>query len=221
MTNPAILFIMVDSRSVNRQADSSPDDLDRELCLRAARGDPQAETELVSRYGQLVRACARPLFLAGGDSEDLIQEGMLGLLTAIRGFDPQRDTLFRTYAEICIRSRLYTAIRAAQGGKHAPLNHSVSFEPPLFDEVCEPTFSGGESPEDVIIGREELRELLDTLKERLTPLERQIFSPYLKGLSCGEIARQVDRPQKSVDNAIQRIRRKMVRQLRSGVISRS
>ena len=192
-----------------------------ELCHLAGGGDSRAEEELVARHVQMVRACARPLFLAGGDSEDLIQEGMLGLLTAIRTFDGTKGAAFRTYAEVCVRNRLRTAVRAAQGGKHSPLNFSISFEPPLFDEASAPTFSGGESPEDVIIGREELRELLDTLKERLTPLERQIFSPYLKGLSCGEIARQVDRPQKSVDNAIQRIRRKMVRQLRSGVISRS
>ena len=194
MTNPAILFIMVDSRSVNRQADLSPDDLDRELCLRAARGDPQAETELVSRYGQLVRACARPLFLAGGDSEDLIQEGMLGLLTAIR---------------------------AAQGGKHAPLNHSVSFEPPLFDGSNAHLFSSVESPEDVIIGREELKERLDALKGQLSELEGNILPLYLNGLSCGEIARQVGRPPKSVDNAIQRIRRKVAQQFSSGVSSES
>lgn len=194
---------------------------DEELCRLAAGGNPQCEEDLVARYVQLVRACARPLFLAGGDSEDLIQEGMLGLLTAIRTFDGTKGAAFRTYAEVCVRNRLRTAVRAAQGGKHSPLNFSISFEPPLFDEASAPTFSGGESPEDVIIGREELRELLDTLREDLSPLERQIFSPYLKGLSCGEIAQQVDRSQKSVDNAIQRIRRKMVRQLQSGVFSKS
>lgn len=194
---------------------------DEELCRLARKGDSRAEEELVARHVQMVRACARPLFLAGGDSEDLIQEGMLGLLAAIRTFDGGKGNTFRTYAGVCVRNRLRTAVRSAQGGKHVPLNFSVSFEPPLFDEVSEPTFSGGESPEDVIIGREELRELLDALKGKLTPLERQIFSPYLKGLSCTEIARQIDRPQKSVDNAIQRIRRKMVRQLPSGVISGS
>ena len=118
---------MDNSRIVNL-ADSDPKiPSDEELCSRAAQGDPGAESELVRRHGQLVRACARPLFLVGGDGEDLIQEGMLGLLTAIRGFDPGRDAAFRTYAEICIRSRLYSAIRAAQGDKHAPLNQSVSF----------------------------------------------------------------------------------------------
>ncbi len=194
---------------------------DEELCAAAARKDPGAETELVQRYGRLVRACARPLFLAGGDSEDLIQEGMLGLLTAIRSFDPGRDASFRTYAEICIRSRLYTAIRAAQGGKHTPLNQSISFEPPLFDGTNAHLFSSVESPEDVIIGREELKERLDALKGQLSEFEAQILPPYLSGLSCGEIARRVGRPQKSVDNAIQRLRRKMARQFSTGVSSES
>ena len=181
---------------------------DAQLCLLAAQGDSQAETELVRRYNWLVRACARPLFLAGGDSEDLIQEGMLGLLTAIRGFDPSRDAAFHTYAEICIRSRMLTAVRAAQGGKHAPLNHSVSYEPPLFDGTNAYLFSSAESPEDVVIGREELRERLEVLKGRLSKFEAQILPPYLSGLSCAEIAQRVGRSQKSVDNAIQRIRRK-------------
>ena len=194
---------------------------DEELCQQISNGCREAEDELVLRYGQLVRACARPLFLAGGDSEDLIQEGMLGLLTAIRGFDLRRDTAFRTYAEICIRSRLITAVRAAQGGKHSPLNHSISFEPPLFDGANAHLFSTVESPEDVIIGREELKERLDALKGQLSELEAQILPPYLSGLSCGEIARRVGRSQKSVDNAIQRIRRKVARQFSSGVSSES
>ena len=159
---------------------------DEELCLGAARGDSQAETELVGRYGWLVRACARPLFLAGGDSEDLIQEGFLGLLTAIRSFDPARDAAFHTFAEVCIRSRLLSAVRAAQGGKHAPLNHSVSYEPPLFDGTNAYLFSSAESPEDVVIGREELKERLEALKGRLSKFEAQILPPYLNGLSCRE-----------------------------------
>lgn len=194
---------------------------DEELCQQISNGCREAEDELVLRYGQLVRACARPLFLVGGDSEDLIQEGMLGLLTAIRGFDLRRDTAFRTYAEICIRSRLITAVRAAQGGKHSPLNHSISFEPPLFDGTNAQLFSIVESPEDVIIGREELKERLDALKGQLSELEGNILPLYLNGLSCGEIARQVGRPPKSVDNAIQRIRRKVAQQFSSGVSSES
>ena len=221
LTNPVILIIMTNSRSINLSGSEAKKPTDEELCSQAAQGDPRAERELVRRYGQLVRACARPLFLVGGDAEDLIQEGMLGLLTAIRGFDAGRDAAFRTYAEICIRSRLYTAIREAQGGKHAPLNQSISFEPPLFDGTYAYLFISDESPEDVIIGREELKERLKALKGQLSDLEAQILPPYLNGLSCGEIAERVGRSQKSVDNAIQRIRRKVARQFSSGVSSES
>ncbi len=212
---------MFSNHSIDEETNVFQEKTDEDLCMAAAAGDSQCESELVRRYGQLVRACARPLFLAGGDSEDLIQEGMLGLLTAIRSFDPARDTAFRTYAAICIRSRLLSAVRAAQGGKHIPLNHSVSFEPPLFDGANAHLFSTVESPEDVIIGREELKERLDALKGQLSELEAQILPPYLSGLSCGEIARRVGRSQKSVDNAIQRIRRKVARQFSSGVSSES
>jgi RNA polymerase sporulation-specific sigma factor len=205
----------------NAGADELRELTDEALCSRCAAGEAWAETELVRRYGQLVRAFARPLFLAGGDSEDLIQEGMLGLLTAIRGFDPGRDASFHTYAEICVRSCLLSAIRAAQGGKHAPLNHSISYEPPLFDLTNARLLSSVESPEDVIIGREELKERLDVLIDQLSDFEAEIISPYLKGLSCREIAQQIGHSQKSVDNAIQRIRRKLARQFSSGVSSES
>ena len=193
---------------------------DEEICLLAGAGNAAAEEALVQRYGRMVRACARPLFLAGGDSEDLFQEGMMGLLSAVRSFESGRDASFRTYAEVCIR-RLYSAIRAAQGNKHFPLNHSVSFEPPLFDGTNAYLFSSEESPEDVIIGREELRERLAALKGQLSEFEAKILPPYLSGLSCGEIAQRVGRPQKSVDNAIQRVRRKVARQFSSSGSSES
>lgn len=183
---------------------------DEALCKQAAKGDPAAEEELAVRYARLVRACARPLFLAGGDSEDLIQEGMVGLLTAIRSFDVGRDASFRTYAEICIRSRLHSAIRAAQRDKHSPLNHSVSL-PPLFDESNAHLFPREKSPEDVVIGREEFEEKLDALKGQLSGFESEILQLYLDGFSCREIAVRVGRSPKSVDNAVQRIRKKWAR----------
>ena len=194
---------------------------DEGLCAKSAVGNSGAEEELVHRYGRLVRMAARPLFLAGGDSEDLIQEGMLGLLAAIRSFDPEKAASFRTYAEICIRSKLATAVRAAQRDKHLPLNHSISFETPLFDGTSEFLFSSEESPEDVVIGREELQERLDALKGQLSGFEAEILSYYLGGLTCAEIASRVDRTPKSVDNAVQRIRRKMAQQLSTGVSSES
>ena len=151
MTKSVFLFMITNNHSICFE--QFQELTDEELCAKAAEGSSQAENELVRRYSRLVRVCARPLFLAGGDSEDLIQEGMVGLLTAIRKYDPDRDAVFRTFATICIRSRLSSAVRAAQGDKHSPLNHSISFEPPLFDGSNEFTLSV-ESPEDVIIGRE-------------------------------------------------------------------
>lgn len=211
MTNPVDLFIMYKKKVAQEVHPDFESSSDEALCRACAEGNSQAEAVLAARYGRLVRACARPLFLAGGDSEDLIQEGMIGLLTAIRSYDPDRDASFHTYAEVCIRNRLRTAVRAALGGKHTPLNCSVSIEPSLFDQASVPLLSG-ESPEDVIISREELKERLDALKDRLSALEAEILSPYLNGLSCREIAQQVGRSEKSVDNAVQRIRRKMARQ---------
>ena len=194
---------------------------DEQLIRRLREGDRAITDYLMEKYKGLVKKEAKAMYLLGGENDDLIQEGMLGLLTAIRRFDGGREASFRTFAEVCIRSRLRTAIRAAQGDKHAPLNHSVSFEPPLFDGTNAHLFSSAVSPEDVIIGREELKERLDTLKGQLSELEAQILPPYLSGLSCGEISRRVGRSKKSVDNAIQRIRRKMARQISSGVSSES
>ena len=210
--------MMTNSRSICLESKEFHDLTDEELCALAAQGSSQAENELVSRYSRLVRVCARPLILVGGDSEDLIQEGMVGLLTAIRKYDVGRDASFRTFATVCIRSRLASAVRAAQGDKHSPLNHSISFELPLFDGT-DLTLSV-ENPEDVIIGREELKERLDALKGQLSEFEASILPPYLSGMSCAEIAKRYDRSQKSVDNAIQRIRRKMARQT-SGASSES
>ncbi len=114
---------------------------DEELCGKSADGISGAEEELVRRYGRIVRMFARPLFLAGGDSEDLIQEGMFGLLTAIRSYNPEKEASFRTYAEICIRSKLATAVRAAQRDKHLPLNTAYLSKPLFLTEpanFCSP-----------------------------------------------------------------------------------
>lgn len=185
---------------------------DEALCHLAANQVPEAEEILVRRYARLVRVAARPLFLAGGDSEDLIQEGMVGLLTAVRRYDGSKDASFRTFAEICIRSRLSSAVRAARQNKHAPLNDSVPFEAPLFDATSARLFSSEESPEDVVINREEQHERLNTLKGQLSGFEAKVLSCYLDGFSCAEIARRVGRNEKAVDNAIQRIRRKVAQQ---------
>lgn len=202
----------------------SQDISDEALCLSAAQGDPDAEETLVVRYRQMVRACARPYFLAGGDSEDLIQEGMVGLLKAIREYDTTRAASFRTFAETCIRNRLFTAIRAAGREKHTPLNHSLSFETPLFQGNSDhyaygPELPCSEDPEELLIGQEAYRERLGELKGQLSGFEAEILVRYLRGLSYAEIADEVDRSPKSVDNAVQRIRRKLAQQLTSGDFS--
>ena len=173
---------------------------DEELCVHACNGDRLAEEMLVMRYQQLTRACARPYFLAGGDSEDLIQEAMFGLLKAIREFDPQRNVSFHTFAQVCIRNRIRSAVAAAARGKHTPLNHSVPFELSML--------GNDNSPEELVIIREEGEEWLEKVNQQLSPLERRILALYLQGLSYRDIGQQVDRPAKAVDNAVQRIRRK-------------
>lgn len=173
---------------------------DETLCTLAASGDRIAEEVLVLRYNRLVRICARPFFLTGGDSDDLIQEAMIGLLKAIREFDPDRDVSFRTFAEVCIRNRIRSVVAAATRGKHAPLNNSLPME--ALSELAS-------SPEDSLIDREEDHERLRQLERQLSPLEQRILSLYLSGLTYREIGRELDRPAKSVDNAIQRIRRKV------------
>lgn len=199
---------------------------DEQLCRFAAEGSSHAEEALVLRYTRLVRICARPYFLAGGDGEDLIQEGMLGLLTAIRQFSPEKNVAFRTYAELCIRTRMISAIRAAAGDKHAPLNTYISLELSLFVGNQDHTALGSalsrqENPEDVVINQERMQSLQRELRSRLTDLEHNVLGFYLNGLSYSQIAKEVNRSTKSVDNAVQRIRKKLAEQIESSERSES
>lgn len=196
---------------------------DEALCLLAAAGDRLAEETLVARYNRLVRTCARPFFLAGGDSEDLTQEGMVGLITAVREYDAGKEASFRTFAEICIRSRLYTVLRASARDKQQPLNQSLSLDDSHFDS--NPLTSGTNNlaqrnPEDFLIDREHTAALLSGVRKQLSEFEAKILGFYLDGLSCREIAKAVSKSPKSVDNAVQRIRRKVARQLLSGDLSK-
>ena len=196
---------------------------DEELCTRAAAGDRVAEETLVTRYNRLVRRCARPYFLVGGDSEDLTQEGMVGLIKAVREYDAGKAAAFRTYAEICIRNRLYSVLRAAAREKHQVLNQSISLDTPDFDSN---SYTSGtnhleqRNPEDDVIDREHTAALLSGVRKQLSEFEAKILEYYLDGLSCREIAETVGKSPKSVDNAVQRIRRKVARQLFSGDVSK-
>jgi RNA polymerase sporulation-specific sigma factor len=186
---------------------------DEALCERAASGDRTAEETLVVRYHRLVRICARPFFLMGGDSEDLIQEGLLGLLKAIREYDPSHSASFKTFAEVCVRNRMISAIKSAARDKHTPLNHSVSIETPLFDEssgyYSMDALDHQADPETLVISREEFQERKQAILSQLSGFEATVLRFYLEGLSCAEIAAQVGRSPKSVDNAVQRVRRKL------------
>ena len=197
---------------------------DEDLCQLAAQGSREAEEILVSRYNRLVRTCARPFFLIGGDSEDLTQEGMVGLIKAVREYDAGKAASFRTFAEICIRSRLYSVLRAAARDKHLPLNQSVPLDTPFFDSNSYTSGSGDlaqGNPETFLIERERTAALLAGVRKQLSEFEAKILGYYLDGLSCREIADAVGKPPKSVDNAVQRIRRKVAQHLLSGDLSDS
>lgn len=201
---------------------------DETLLKLSAEGDRYAEGTLAERYARLVRICARPLFLAGGDSEDLIQEGMLGLLSAIRQYRPDMNASFKTFAELCIKNRMITAIRKASSNKHTPLNAGVSLEALLSDESRTAEFAYAElfqcSPEEQVLARESEKyteELFLSLDKVLSKLERAVLHEYLNGNSYKEIAQSLLKDEKAVDNAIQRIRRKLAQSLESGDISNS
>ena len=178
---------------------------DEALLARCAE-DPNAEEALISRYTQLVRSCARPLYLTGGDRDDLVQEGMIGLLHAIRSYVPESGTPFGAYAAICIRSKLISAVRAAAAGKHSPLNESVSFQSVVPDDCLQGNVE--EDPEHILIHREGFDEFMEALKQKLSRFEGQVLALYLDGLSYRLISARLKSTEKAVDNAVQRIRKK-------------
>lgn len=192
---------------------------DEQLCALCRQGNRTAEEILAGRYHRLVRSCARPHVLAGGDGEDLLQEGMFGLIKAMREYDDRNGASFRTFAETCIRHRLYSVLRSASSEKHRPLNKAILYDP------CDPSFFDANlsfaqgDPELELIGREKAAGILENTRKQLSDFEVKILGYYLDGLTCREIAETVGKSPKSVDNAVQRIRRKVERQLQSGDIS--
>lgn len=198
---------------------------DERLQQLAAGGDSKAENVLAGRYSRLVRICARPFFLAGGDSEDLTQEGMLGLLSAIREYDGSLNTSFKTYAEICIRRRILSAIKSASRLKHTPLNEGVSLEDAFGDESYAsnpyPALDLRRTPEEQVLARESADEFFHRFSQCLSSFENKILRLYLDGLSYRAIAASCGCDEKAVDNAVQRIRRKLDRDPNFGDFSGS
>jgi len=196
---------------------------DSELQAIAANGDADAEELLLTRYTRSVRMCARPYVLAGGDSEDLIQEGMMGLLAAIRSYDPSGGVPFKSYAELCIHNRIRSAVKSASRRKHLPLNSGVPLDDLLSEESMPEAFLSFDrrTTEDQVLDKENEQELQSAFAKHLSSLEQTVLSLYLTGMSYGEMAVQTGKSEKSIDNAVQRIRRKLARLPHLGDFSNS
>ena len=180
---------------------------DEELLSRIRRGEDGAIDALILRYMSYVKSLSRSYFLVGGDFEDIIQEGMIGVVNAISQFDPARHTSFRTFAASCIRNRIYSAIRNSQRGKNLPLNNYISFENAFSaDAFFAPTVP---DPAEGVINKETYSELKEAVSRLLSSFEKKVFDLYLEGLSYSEISEKVSKPEKSIDNAVQRIRKKL------------
>ncbi len=188
---------------------------DEALVALAQCGDVDALELVIGKYKNFVRAKARTYFLIGADREDLVQEGMIGLYKAIRDYREERQASFRAFAELCVRRQIITAIKMATRQKHIPLNSYVSLNRPAFDEESERTLgemvSAGHAanPEELFIRQEDLQDMKCTMRRILSPLEQQVVGLYLEGKSYVEIAAQIGRQVKSVDNALQRAKRKL------------
>lgn len=196
--------------------------LDEEIVEDARSGNVKALEYLIDKYKSFVRAKARTYFLIGADREDIIQEGMIGLYKAIRDFREDKLSSFRAFAELCITRQIITAIKTATRQKHIPLNCYVSLNKPIFDEESDRTLMDVISeeriadPEEMIINREEFLGIEVKMGEILSELEWEVLSLYLQGKSYQEISEKLDRHVKSIDNALQRVKRKLEKFLEEG-----
>ena len=189
---------------------------DGELARLARAGDDGALAALLARYRSFARMKARSYFLVGADREDIVQEGMIGLYKAIRDFDPSREASFRSFAELCVTRQIITAIKAATRQKHSPLNNYVSFSRPVAGEDdgerllsdLLPTV-GVADPADLVISAERIRALQAHVDEVLSDLETEVLRLHVEGKSYQEIAERLQRHVKSIDNALQRIKKKL------------
>ena len=195
------------------------DKTDEEVVTEAKDGDSIALEYLINKYKNFVKAKARSYFLIGADREDIIQEGMIGLYKAIRDFKGDKLSSFRAFAELCITRQIITAIKTATRQKHIPLNSYVSLNKPIYDEDSDRTLldilSGTKvtDPEELMINREEYNDIEFKIGEILSELEWRVLMLYLEGKSYQEIAVEVKRHVKSIDNALQRVKRILERYL--------
>ncbi len=196
---------------------------DEELIHRLREGESPVMDYLIEKYKYLVRSKAKSMFILGGDNEDLIQEGMLGLFKAVRDYDSGRDASFLTFAELCVSRQIYTAVQASQRKKHIPLNTYISLSGELKgDDLDGEDKRGYEkaledkaelSPEEVFLDKERVEYLEQQMEKELSPFEKQVLDLHLTGMSYTQIARVLGREEKATDNALQRLKSKIRKML--------
>ena len=188
---------------------------DEELVELSASGDRRATEVILTRYKNLVLSRAKAYFLAGADHDDVVQEGMIGLFKAVRDFDVTKQASFCGFAEMCIKRQMITAVKASTRQKHMPLNSYVSLSEPLYDDDSERALmdmlAGRESvdPEAMFLRREKAEMISADIEKKLSNLEKTVLSLYIAGMNYQEIAVELKRQPKSIDNALQRIKRKL------------
>jgi len=210
---------IVEANAEKKFIESYDSMLDEEIVLSAREGNTTSLEYIINKYKNFVRAKARSYFLIGADKEDIVQEGMIGLYKAIRDFRNDKLSSFRAFAELCITRQIITAIKTATRQKHIPLNSYVSLNKPIYDEESDRTLldiltaTKITDPEELIISREELVSIESKIGEILSDLELEVLMSYLQGKSYQEIACDLDRHVKSIDNALQRVKRKLEKYL--------
>ena len=186
-----------------------------EEIVSLAEKDRSAEEFLLNKYKNLVKSRAKMYFLAGGDNDDLMQEGMIGLFKAIHDYNSDKQASFYSFAELCVKRQIFTAIKTAARQKHQPLNTYISLNKPVYEDVTErtlvETLAERESvdPEKLYIMHEKLKDIEKEIDEKLSDLEKRVLILHLQGMSYQEISEIINKPTKSIDNALQRIKKKL------------
>lgn len=206
---------LINKLNADERNEEMEERLDEDVALEAKNGNVKAQEYLINKYKNFVKAKARSYFLIGADKEDIYQEGMIGLFKAIRDFRPDKLSSFKAFAELCITRQIITAIKTATRQKHIPLNTYISLNKPIYDEESDRTLLDILStvkvcdPEELVISKEEVIKIEKEIEQVLSELELEVLNSYLQGKSYQEIACDLDRHSKSIDNALQRVKRKL------------
>lgn len=193
---------------------------DEELLIRLRDGEQGITDHIMNKYKNLVRSKAKSMYILGADSEDLIQEGMIGLFKAVRDYDSGRDASFFTFADLCVSRQMYTAVQASRRQKHIPLNNYISLygsaseERDGEEEALVNVLASGSNPEQLIIDKENVDRLEMLIERELSSFEKQVLDLYLTGMGYQQIAKVLGRDDKSTDNALQRIKTKLRRAMK-------